>query len=149
MKIGIPVIVLCLLLSTAMFSGFTSRGQNTSCSDSGNDVFDGRIVQLKGKVTILNHSDLGKTPGNGMSLVFQRDGCNKCLVMARSDSNGNYEIFLGEGKYHLIVREVRCDYGGLGCECYDLLARGQARYVELKKNPNPTLFDVDVSLPKR
>jgi len=123
--------------------------QSLSCSNPDNDVYDGRIIQVKGKVTILNHPELHKTPGNGMYLVFQREDCKRCLVATHAQSDGGYEVFLGEGRYKLIVRENRCDYGGLGCDCYDLLASKQPRYVEAKRGPYPTEFDIDIVLPKK
>ena len=123
--------------------------QTSTCSNPDNDVYDGRIIQIEGKVTILNHPQLGKTAGNGVDLIFQRAACKKCLVATRANLDGGYVILVGEGRYKLIVQENRCDYGGTGCDCYDLLAPDQPRYVEAKRGPYPTQFDVKIVLPKK
>jgi hypothetical protein len=124
--------------------------QTKSCSYSGNKIYDGRIVQVKGKVTFLNHPELGKTPANGMYLVFQRDDCKNCLVATHADIDGNYEIFVGEGRYKVIVYDFRCDdFGGTGCDCYNLLAPKQAQYFDAKRGSFATEFNIDLVLPKR
>ena len=129
---------------------FGAHAQKQSCSSPDDKAYDGRIEQVKGMVTILNHPELGKTPGNGMYLVFQRDDCKKCLVATHADLEGNYKIFVGVGRYRLIKREARCDYGGLGCDCYDLLAPNQPRYIDVERNrPYVAEFNIDVVLPKK
>jgi hypothetical protein len=143
------VIVSAALLAAIAFVCLAANAQNDSCSDPDNKVYDGRIVQVKGKVTILNHPELGKTPGTGMYLVFQREDCKRCLVATHAQLDGSYEVFLGEGRYKLIARDAHCDYGGAGCDCYDLLAPKQARYFEAKRGPSPIVFDIDIVLPKK
>ena len=138
-----------VLLFLALFICLAAYAQKSTCSDSDNEAYDGRIIQIKGHVTVLNHPTLGTTPGNGMYLVFQRADCKKCLIATKADLDGNYEIFVGEGRYKIIAQENRCDYGGTGCDCHDLLASDQARYVDAKRGPYPTVFDVKLNLPKK
>ena len=129
---------------------FGAYPQKQSCTSPDAEAYDGRIEQVKGKVTILNHPGLGKTPGNGMYLVFQRDDCKTCLVATHADLEGNYKIFVGVGRYRLIVREAQCDYGGLGCDCYDLLSPKQPRYIDVERNrPYAAEFNIDIVLPKK
>lgn len=141
------------LMMFSLFLAFTfvslfAYPQTNSCSSSDNDVYDGRIIQIKGKATFVNHPELGKTPANGMYLVFQREDCKKCVVATHADIDGNYQIFVGEGRYKIIAQENRCDYGGAGCDCYNLLAPKQARYVDAKRSPYATEFNIDLVLQK-
>ncbi len=145
--------ILTLLASSILFAiallSLAAYAQNSSCSHPDSDVYDGRIIQVKGKVTILNHPELGKTVASGMSVVFQREDCKKCLVATRANLDGDYEVFLGEGRYKVIAWENQCDYGGAGCVCYDLLAPDQLRYVEAKRSPYRAEFNISIRLPKK
>jgi hypothetical protein len=102
-----------------------------------------QLVTIKGKVEILNHPDLGRTPGSHMALLFQFDSCKKCLVVARTDADGKYQIGLSRGRYRLIVRDAR----GGGAPSYDLLAHDQTRYVDATSIIKPNEFDVRIVLP--
>lgn len=120
--------------------GAVSFGRNSAHED---DRLYDQLVTIKGKVTILNHPELGRTAGSYMSLLFQRDGCRQCLIVARTDADGNYEIGVGRGRYRLIVREAR----GGGAPSYDLLAPDQPRYVNATSVLQPNVLDVRVVLP--
>ena len=141
--------IIPFVLFLAVTVCLAAYAQKSTCSDSDNEAYDGRITQIKGHVTILNHPILGTTPASRMYLVFQRADCKKCLIATKADLDGNYEIFVGEGRYKIIAQENRCDYGGTGCDCYDLLASDQARYVDAKRGPYPAIFDVKLNLPKK
>ena len=136
------------VLSVVMLIGFVVYAQNSTRSHPDDDVYDGRIVQIKGNVTILNHPELGRTAGSGLYLVFQRERCRDCLIATHARLDGSYELSVGEGRYKLIVREVRCDYGGMGCVSYEMLAPDQPRYVEARRGLNPTQFDINVRVPR-
>jgi hypothetical protein len=140
-----PFVILLLIVAVCP----VAYSQSSTCPGSDSEVYDGRIIQIKGQVTIMNHPTLGTTPGNGMYLVFQRTDCKKCLIATKAGLDGSYEIFAGEGRYKLIVQENRCDYGGTGCDCYDLLMSDQARYIDAKRGPTPTVFDIKIKLPKK
>src|SRR5687768_7336630 len=129
MKSKTIFLVSSLLLAIIISISFVTYAQKKRpCSD--NEVYDGRIQQVKGKVMYLNHPELGKTPATGQYLVFQREGCKDCLIATHADIDGNYKIFVGVGRYKLIVQETRCDYGGTGCdECHNLLAPIQTQYI--------------------
>ena len=121
-------------------AGVVSFGQSSNHAD---DRLYDQLVTIKGKVTILNHPELGRTGGSYMSLLFQRDDCRQCLIVARTDADGNYEIGVGRGRYRLIIREAR----GGGAPSYDLLAPDQPRYVNATSVLQPNVLDVRVMLP--
>ena len=105
-------------------------------------VSDGRIVQIKGTATILNHPELGVTPASFIGIVFRREGCRDCLIVVNTDKNGRYQVSLGQGRYKIILR------GGSGGvnPAYDLLAPDQPRIVEARRSPYPTEFDIRVAV---
>jgi hypothetical protein len=149
MRIKVPAVLAGGILLAITLVSLAVYAQNSSCSHPDSDVYDGRIIQVRGKVTISNHPELGKTVASGMSVIFQREDCKKCLIATRANSDGDYEVFIGEGRYKVIAWENRCDYGGTGCVCYDLLAPDQPRYVEAKRSPYPTEFNINIRLPKK
>lgn len=69
-----------------------------------------RMATIKGHVEILNNPELGRTAGSGQYLVFQRVGCNDCLVGTYADANGDYKIRIGRGRYKLIVYNPKPAY---------------------------------------
>jgi hypothetical protein len=99
-----------------------------------------QIATIKGNVQILNHPELGRTAASNEFLVFQRDGCKLCLVATRTDLDGNYQIFVGHGRYRIIVRNP-------SPPTYDMLAPGQPRYVEATSPLQDTHFDIKLRLP--
>jgi len=107
-------------------------------------VYDGRIVQIKGRVTILNHPELGVTPASFTGIVFRREGCKDCLIVVNTDENGRYQVSLGQGRYKVIMRDGS---GGLN-PTYDMLSPDQPRIVEARRGPYPTEFDIRVVIPK-
>jgi hypothetical protein len=104
-------------------------------------LFD-QLVTIKGKVQIQNHPQLGKTPGSFVSILFQFEGCKKCLFVARTDADGTYEIGVGRGRYRVIKREAR----GGGSPSYDMLSPDQPRYVDATSVLKPTEFDIKILL---
>lgn len=106
-------------------------------------VSDGRIVQIKGTVTIRNHPELGVTPASFTGIVFRREGCRDCLVVVNTDENGRYQVLLGQGRYKIIKRGGS---GGLN-PTYDMLAPDQPRIIEARRSPYPTEFDIRIVVP--
>jgi hypothetical protein len=109
------------------------------------DYVFNEIVLIKGHVTILNHPELGRTVGSGMYLVFQREGCKKCLIATSTDLDGNYQILVGRGRYKVISRDAR----GGGAPSYDMLAPNQTRYINAQNKVSGERFDINVVIPKR
>jgi hypothetical protein len=117
-------------------------------SDDDAKVYDGRIQQVKGKVVYLekNHE---KIPAAGQYLVFQRDGCKDCLIGTRTDGEGNYELFLGVGKYKLIVQFKNCGYAPTeDCAGDNYLSANQPQYLTVERGPYGPEFNIELVLPK-
>ena len=146
MKKNLSVVLILLAINVSLATAQKSKPY----SQADGDVYDGRIEQVKGKVIYLNHPDLGRTPASGHYLVFQRDGCQDSLVATHADAEGNYKIFLGIGKYKLIVSECNCDYGGTGCDCQNLLAASQPQYITVERGrPYVAEFNIELVLKKQ
>jgi hypothetical protein len=99
----------------------------------------------KNIVTVKGHVEWGRKRGepmvgSGAYLVFQRDGCDKCLVATYADANGDYKILIGRGRYKLIA------YNPSG-PSYDLLAPGQSRHVDAVPRLQETQFDIKLVAP--
>ncbi len=104
------------------------------------------IVIIEGKVEILNHPDLGRTPASRTSIIFQRVDCGKCLIDARTDEKGNYRIDVGRGRYRVVKR------GSIdgGSPTVDMLAPDQPRYVDAASlQYKGNRFDIRIVLPSR
>jgi hypothetical protein len=101
------------------------------------------VGRLGGRVTIINHPELGRTPAAGHYFVLQREDCKKCLIGIRSDIEGNYEAFVAIGRYRILPIPSVSTGGGS-----DLIAPGQARTVDVKESPEWTRFDIELKLPK-
>src|SRR4030095_6492782 len=122
------ILSVILLVLTASVGPSVYGQDNRSCSDSDRKAYDGRIQRVTGKVTVLNRSK-EKLPAAGMYLIFRREGCENCFVATKSDLEGNYELFLGIGRYKLIVQDGRCQYDGSGCDCYSMLSAKQPEFL--------------------
>lgn len=123
-----------------LLAGVVSFGRNTN---PGDECESGELVTIKGKAVILNHPELGRTEASYTSIVFQRADCKKCLVAAVTDANGNYEIYVGRGRYKISY----CDARGGGAPSYDMLAPDQPRYVNADSILQPNQFDIRIVIP--
>jgi hypothetical protein len=104
------------------------------------DIF-GRIVLVRGKLTELNNLDLGETAAHGSTpIIFKKQGCKNCIFATRPDSQGNYEVQLGKGKYQLIVMASSPPQ-------HDLLAPNQPRELDLTDSTSPITLDIKLKLP--
>lgn len=99
-----------------------------------------QLTTIKGHVEILNNPEIGRTPGSGIFLVFQRVDCKKCLVGVFADVNGDYRIRVGQGRYKVIVRNP-------SPPTIDLIAPTQARYVTSTSPIADTVFDINLAIP--
>ena len=100
-----------------------------------------RLVIIRGQVTQLNHPTLGTTNAVG-TLVFQKVGCDACYVGAEINSQGRYEILVGDGKYKVMYMDP--------IEDLDYLAPGQQKLIDTQtfesKQYSQRVFDFDVKL---
>jgi hypothetical protein len=105
------------------------------------EIFD-RIVLIRGKVTELNNLDLGETQAHGSTpIIFKKHGCKNCIFATRPDSQGNYEVQLGKGKYELIVMAPSPPQ-------HDLLAPSQQREVNATGSNSSITLDIKLKLPQ-
>lgn len=141
MKSNIPLFGTVVVL---LMVGVTVHAQGGARPHPDDYVYD-EVVLIKGHVTILNHPELGTTVGNGVRLVFQREGCKKCLVATATDLEGNYQILVGRGRYKVISRDTR----GGGAPSYDMLAPDQPRSIDAQNKVHGETFDIKVVIPKR
>ena len=139
-KTSLHFIFLALLIGIV---GVKTKAQDFPRPHPDDYVYD-EIVEIKGRVTILNHPSLGVTNGNGIPLVFRREGCKKCLIATRTDIDGNYEISVGRGKYKLILREARGGYSPSS----EMLAPDQPRFINAQNTVQGEVFDIKVMLHK-
>ena len=101
-----------------------------------------KIVTIKGHVEV-RVSSLEPLRGSGAYLVFQRDGCNDCLVATHADASGDYKILVGRGRYRLIVYNPSRPN-------FDLLAPDQPRYIDAVPRLQDTQFDIKlIAVPER
>ncbi len=142
-------LILVLVFVCAAGAAYGQKSKPYSEEDA--KVYDGRIQQVKGKVVFLNHPDLGKTPASGQYLVFQRDGCKDCLVATHTDLEGNYKLFLGVGKYKLIVQFKNCGYApSEDCAGDNYLSADQQQYITVERGrAYGAEFNIELVLPKR
>lgn len=112
-------------------------------------VYDGRIQQVKGKVVYLEKNG-ERTSASGQYLVFQRDGCKDCIVATHTDFEGNYKLFLGVGKYKLIVQFKNCGYAPVeDCAGHNYLAANQPQYLIVERGPLYSgEFNIELVSPK-
>ena len=102
-----------------------------------------QIVTIEGKVEILNHPSLGKTAGSDFRLLFQKVGCDSCLIATAADIDGNYRISVSRGRYRVIARDI------LMTPSIDLLAPNQPRYINAIYQSQRNEFNIEVLLPKQ
>lgn len=100
------------------------------------------MVTIKGKVEILNHPELGRTAGNGIYLLFQRDDCRRCVIAATADINGHYQITVTRGRYRVVIDNP-------SPPTYDMLAPDQPRYVNATSALQDNVFDIRLVVPTR
>ena len=116
----------------------TIFGSNFHAKENEDYNLYNQMVVIKGHVQILNHPELGKTPANGMYLLFQRDECKCCLVATNADIDGNYQIIVASGRYKVRITNPN--------PVFDLLAPHQPRYIDATSTENQ--FDINLILPK-
>ena len=147
MKNRLPII-LALVFVCAAGSAYGQKSKPYSEEDD--KVYDGRIQQVKGKVVYLEKNK-ETMPASGQYLVFQRDGCKDCLVATHTDGEGNYKLFLGVGKYKIIVQFKNCGYAPTeDCAGHNYLTDKQPQYLVVERGPLYSgEFNIELVSPKR
>jgi hypothetical protein len=117
----------------------TSSAQSAPHPD---DLLYDEMFTARGKVEILNHPDLGRTAGSNVRLLFQRVGCKLCLYAVTADSDGDYMLTVGRGKYRVISRDTR----GGGHRSSDMLAKSMNRIIDLTSGNRVKTFNIFLEL---
>jgi len=138
-KIGL---ILALLFVFTVGSAFGQKSRPYSERDA--EVYDGRVQQVAGKVVFLER-DHRKVPAGGQELTFRRDGCKDCIWVTRTDSEGNYKVFLGIGRYKIIVQWKNCGYAPAeDCAGHNYLSTDQPEYLTVQRSPLSPTFDIEL-----
>lgn len=138
---------LIIVLAFVCAAGPAYGQKSKPYSQADGKVYDGRIQQVKGKVVYLER-DNKKIPGSGTYLVFQRDGCKNCLVGTHTDGDGNYKLFLGIGKYKLIVQFKNCGYApSEDCAGHNYLSTNQPQYLTVERSLYGLEFNIELVSP--
>lgn len=141
-------IMLSLLLAFVCAAGSAYGQKSKPYSEADGKAYDGRIQQVKGKVVYLER-DNKKIPGSGTYLVFQREGCKDCLIGTHTDRDGNYKLFLGIGKYKLIVQFKNCGYAPTeNCAGHNYLSADQPQYLTVERGLSGPEFNIELVSPK-
>jgi hypothetical protein len=135
-------LILALLFVVTAGSAFGQKSRPYSESDA--EVYDGRVQQVTGKVVYLEKGHK-RVPAGGQELTFRRDGCKDCIWITRTDSDGNYKVFLGVGKYKLIVQWKNCGYAPTeDCAGHNYLSTDQPEYLIVNRGPLSPTFDIEL-----
>lgn len=138
-KIGL---ILAFLFVCSVGSALGQKTRPYSETDA--EVYDGRVQQVTGKVVFLER-DRKKVPAGGQELTFRREGCKHCIWITRTYSDGNYKVFLGVGKYKLIVQWKNCGYAPTGnCAGHNYLSTDQPEYLTVTRGPFSPTFDIEL-----
>lgn len=134
------ILVLLVLFTITLFVDYGYNKQFAqNCNDDSGPM---RLVIIQGKLTVINHPELGKVPASG-TVIFQKVGCNSCYIGANADIDGNYKILVGDGKYKVIVRNPSSPE-------FDMLAPEQERFIDTEtleaKQHSKQVFDFDVKI---
>lgn len=130
------VMLLVATLGLGVFLLGSSRAKGSASCET-----PSRLVIIRGTVTELDHPTLGATNAVG-TLVFQKVGCDACYVGAKINSQGRYEILVGDGNYRVMYMDP--------IDNIDYLAPDQPRFIDTEtiesKKYSKSVFDFDVRL---
>jgi hypothetical protein len=103
------------------------------------DKLYNQFVTIRGSVKSIDPQTQKISIPVGQSLIFQREDCKRCLIVAVTDENGDYKLRVGRGKYRLVVR------GGTKVnETVDLIAPDQLRYVNATDIVRDNIFNISL-----
>ena len=122
--------VLKVLLALMVLAVFVVTAQTQKIVED--DAYN-RVAIIQGHMEFLTSS--GRRRAAGHYVLFQRQGCSDCLVGVKADENGDYKVFVGRGRYKLISYNP-------SPPTYDLIAPGQARYVDAIPRLGGIEFDI-------
>ena len=130
-----------IILGTILALGTLALGFSWDGIRSASCETPTRLVIIRGKVTQLDHPTLGTTEAIG-TLVFQKVGCDACYIGANINTQGRYEISVGDGKYKVMYMDPIDDR--------DYLAPDQPKFIDTQtlesKQYSQRVFYFDVKL---
>lgn len=133
-----------LLVLVVSVGGWTLMQRPATCADSSANLTPKRLVSIRGKAIMGLPGNAREVPATTETLIFQKVGCESCFIGTEVNSDGSYEILVGDGKYKIIV--VRPSAPEV-----DLLAPNQERFIDTESAYNSTgtfNFDIKIRLPK-
>jgi hypothetical protein len=63
------------------------------------------VGTVKGLVEIEDHPSLGRTPCRNCAFLIYRPECKKAIIYVRTNSDGNYEVRIGRGRWRSFSRQ--------------------------------------------
>ena len=95
------------------------------------------VGTVTGHVVIRNHPTLGKTPCGNCEFLMQRLDCRRCLIYVKTNSEGDYTVRIGMGRWRIIRYEKR-----EGLTEADMLPKDQVREFNLQSPRGELKFDI-------
>ncbi|MBS1768067.1 MAG: hypothetical protein JSS77_00240 [Acidobacteria bacterium] len=78
--------------------------QPATCPKGGDSLYN-KFVVIEGNVVTTDVGSGKEYRVVDGAIIFQRVDCEKCLLMARTDKDGHYRIYTGEGEYRIVVSD--------------------------------------------
>jgi hypothetical protein len=131
-----------LLIATLLCAVVVVEQRQDGCSigQPSSESLPGRLVIIKGKATFINFPGRKDMPASSERLIFQKVGCESCFIGASVDSEGNYQIIVGDGKYKIIVRNPSSPQA-------DWLAPDQQKFIDTGSMNSPnSIFNFDIKI---
>jgi hypothetical protein len=121
--------------------GFTSLKAFSHNQRHEDDYIYDQLITIRGRVGVFNRAEQQVVAASGAYLIFQRVGCNQCLVATTTDIEGNYSIRVGRGRYRIVYRDILSD------PSRDVLAPDQPRYVDVTSEAQEKQFNINLTIP--
>lgn len=139
--VGVKAAILIFMVSTVV-GGFFQRASKCGLQEPRLNA-PKRLVSIRGKATMTFDRSDREVPATTETLIFQKVGCESCFIGTEVNSDGSYEILVGDGKYRIVVVRPSAPEE-------DLLAPGQERFIDTETSYNSTgTFTFDVKIKAR
>lgn len=127
-------------LITTIIMLVTIMPQLLRCQDF-NDV-----GTVKGHVEIENHPSLGQTACRNCSFLIYRKECSRAILYVETDSDGNYKVRIGIGKWRIAMKEQLGEQMKGASSRVDMLAKDQPREFIVTSPSKDLTFDIKVNV---
>jgi hypothetical protein len=102
------------------------------------------VGTVRGHVEIENHPSLGRTPCRNCAFLIYRKDCSHAIIYVKTDSDGNYEVRIGLGKWRIALKEQVGEQEAMSL--VDMLAKDQPREFNLTSPLHDLTFDIRANL---